>query len=170
MAAYGEAELSFSLLAVCGDHLAPIRKELAVNIFSLETLESRWSGELGWEPLRENSAESIDSLDAAELQSYAMDREDAKALCRRDPELSKFQETLRSADADIAAALARRARLVEDQARMRSRYADESTMSTQNDTNGRTKDHTPAIHEWAKKLADHGMLAQLHEEAQLQAS
>ncbi|KAK3313915.1 hypothetical protein B0H66DRAFT_607152 [Apodospora peruviana] len=33
---------------------------------------------------------------------------------------------------------------------------------------GRKKDHTPAIHEWVKKLAEHGVLARLHEEAQLQ--
>lgn len=26
---------------------------------------------------------------------------------------------------------------------------------------GRKKDHTPAIHEWVRKLADHGVLGQL---------
>ena len=47
---------------------------------------------------------------------------------------------------------------------------DEQTNGEAEAIPGRRKDHTPAIHEWVKKLADHGALAQLHEEAKLRTS
>lgn len=31
---------------------------------------------------------------------------------------------------------------------------------------GRMNDYTPAIHEWVQRLAEHGALMELHEEAQ----
>lgn len=48
--------------------------------------------------------------------------------------------------------------------------AEEQTNGEAEEIPGRRKDHTPAIHEWVKKLADHGALLQLHEEAKLRNS
>ncbi|KAK3346274.1 ubiquitin thiolesterase-like protein [Lasiosphaeria hispida] len=160
MMQYETEQLSFNLLALCGDHLASIRRDLAINIRCIEELDSRWRNSPGWLDL--------DTGDG-NLKEYQLEPEDVKILSDGTPELLDFYKTVCAVLVQVTEALEHRQRLWEDQTHIRTAYTAELALQDQKTANapGRKKDHTPAIHEWVKRLVDHGVLAQLHEEAQL---
>lgn len=163
----GKEQLSFSLLALCGDDLSELRRQLAVNVRSLEDLEKKFSKI----PERSTSQPNADpdiicgSADRA-LSAYQLDAEDIQGLLDTGPGSSETQEGLGTSNEATETLLDLRKTLGDEQKLLRSEYEARMMFGGQGQAAllGRTKDHTVAIHEWVKKLADHGVLRQLHEE------
>lgn len=153
--------LSFNLLALCGDNLAPTREQLAANIRRLADLEARHSNSPEWLSNPPNQ-DIISTPTDARLSTYQLDADDIHAA--PEPQESPSEES-------VATALKRWAELSDEQQCLRVQYEDELRMAGQapDAILGRTKDYTAAVHEWVKKLADRGALRRLHEEVQLQS-
>jgi ubiquitin carboxyl-terminal hydrolase L5 len=164
-------ELSFNLLALCGDHLADVRQELATNIRRLADLEAKFGSNNNnpdWQPKKANPGDIICSATDPRLATYQLDAEDIQSVPESDTNQPDAQQP--SADETVESGLRLWEALAQEQMGLRARYEDELRMAGQEPDAvlGRTKDYTPAIHEWVKKLADHGILRRLHEEVKLQ--
>jgi ubiquitin carboxyl-terminal hydrolase L5 len=164
-------ELNFNLLALCGDNLADVRQKLAANIRRLADLEAKFgsSNNPDWQPKKTNPDDIICSATDSRLATYQLDAEDIQAV----PESEvKQPEAPESSDDDetVESGLKLWEELAEEQKLLREQYESELGMTGQEPSAvlGRTKDYTPAIHEWVKKLADRGVLRRLHEEVKLQ--
>jgi ubiquitin carboxyl-terminal hydrolase L5 len=164
----GNEQLSFSLLALCGDDLSGLRRQLAANVRSLEELQAKLH-KLPSQPAADDTADMdiICSSADNDLSAYQIDAEDIQSLSddggkTSDTELSCSDPS----DKTVEAWREFRKRLVDEQKVIRSEYETRLKFSGQEPSKvlGRTKDHTAAIHEWVKKLADHGVLKELHEE------
>ncbi|KAK4108198.1 cysteine proteinase [Canariomyces notabilis] len=164
----GNEQLSFSLLALCGDDLSGLRRQLAANVRSLEELQAKLH-KLPSQPAADDTADMdiICSSADNDLSAYQIDAEDIQSLSDAggktlDTELSCSDPS----DKTVEAWREFRKRLVDEQKVIRSEYETRLKFSGQEPSKvlGRTKDHTAAIHEWVKKLADHGVLKELHEE------
>ncbi|KAK0724800.1 hypothetical protein B0H67DRAFT_446082, partial [Lasiosphaeris hirsuta] len=169
MMQYETEQLSFNLLALCGDHLASIRRDLAINIRCIEELDSRWRNSPDWLDMKTGESSLVGSMENGQLKEYQLEPEDVKMLSNGTPELLDFHTTVCTPSVQVESALEHRQGLCQDQAHIRTAYAAELALEDQKTANapGRKKDHTPAIHEWVRRLVDHGVLSQLHEEAQL---
>ncbi|KAK5653535.1 hypothetical protein OQA88_8794 [Cercophora sp. LCS_1] len=164
MLEHERGQLSFNLLAMCGDYFAAIRKELAVNIHCLDILNKRWGDNPAWS----SAADMLSCADADKLREYDLDAGDMDALSRGAPELEEAEKVC-SPSADIADALKLQGQLTKEQQRVRSSYETETkSEAVVEKVHGRTKDHTLAIHMWVTKLAEHGVLQELHQQVQLQ--
>ncbi|KAL2024771.1 hypothetical protein VTK56DRAFT_5592 [Thermocarpiscus australiensis] len=177
MARYETGRLSFSLLALCGDGLTYLRRRLATNIRCLEALRAKFNGKPGFSPSDTTSDPGIicSSTDGA-LSAYQLDADDIQTLSESDgdPRLSQLKECSGPpSDMEmVETGLRLWEELSDEQNRIRSDYNKELTIGGQEPATilGRTKDHTAAIHEWVKKLIDHGVLRKLHEQVQLHSS
>ncbi|KAK4124149.1 cysteine proteinase [Parathielavia appendiculata] len=152
-------QTSFSLLALCGDNLTDVRKERAANIRRLAELEAKFGGDdSNWQPKAD--PDIICSAIDSRLETYLLNAQDIEAVPESEVILPEATES--AAD--------EREELGEEHKRLRAQYEDVIRMAGQETSAvlGRTKDYTPAIHEWVKKLADHSALKRLHEEVQLQ--
>ncbi|AEO67715.1 uncharacterized protein THITE_2116654 [Thermothielavioides terrestris NRRL 8126] len=154
--AHHEMELSFSLLALCADNASQLRQKLAANVRRLESLETRFKSNSEWKPKANSSI--IHSSSDDRLPLYQLDAEDIRTSV-------SDEKTPEPTSGTVEAGLQAWEQLCDEQQRLRSQYEDELGGLETTGVLGRTKDHTPAIHEWVKLLAGHGVLMQLHEEA-----
>lgn len=158
MMRYETERLSFSLLALCGDNLAPVRQKLAANIRSLADLEATVNhndlNNPGSQPKTAKSDLIISPADPR-LSAYQLDAEDIHQAAA-----SESQETKKASDWEALAA---------EQRRILEEYENELRMCMGGQEPaailGRTRDYTGAVHEWVKKLAERGVLRRLFEEA-----
>lgn len=155
---YETERLSFSLLALCGDNLAPVRQKLAANVRSLADLEANSSNHDNNTPDSKPKTAMDDIItDATDtrLSRYQLDAEDIRQAASSEP-----QEPKKASDWETLAA---------EQRRIIADYTSESQMGMGGQEPaailGRTRDYTGAIHEWVKKLAERGVLRRLFEEA-----
>lgn len=187
---YETERLSFSLLALCGDHLASVRQKLAANIRSLAELEAKQHHDPGWES--KTTQDIIRNPTDERLSSYQLDEGDIQAVPESEikkaplkpqessysgpssssvsisgpPPPSPASSTINGSGREaIDAALKLWVELGAEQKRIVEEYDKEVRMAGQ-DSLGRTKDYTAAVHEWVGKLADHGVLKRLHREVQ----
>ncbi|KAK3690019.1 ubiquitin thiolesterase-like protein [Podospora appendiculata] len=186
MMQYANDQVSFSLLALCGDHIASLRRELAANIRCFQLLEAAWQeqhnkplpprGSDGEYPILPTASDA-----QTRLKDFALEPANIPTLSEARPEVAEFKKELcKSSDkaedgtqglneADFNLTWKK---LCEDQTRIRSKYTTEfmnpngEEHDYVSEVPGRKKDHTPAIHAWVQKLADHGVLATLHERFQ----
>ncbi|KAK3376006.1 ubiquitin thiolesterase-like protein [Lasiosphaeria ovina] len=170
MMQYETDQLSFSLLALCRDQLASIRRDLAINICCLQELDDIWASKLEWNDSKSGGFSLTSSSSSDKLQEYRLDAEDVLAISHQADEFKEFKRIVGDPSVDATRALEMRQKLYNDQMGIRSDYVarmrsnDEETAKIPR----RKLDHTPAIHEWVQKLADHGVLEKLHQDAQLQ--
>ncbi|KAK4099885.1 cysteine proteinase [Parathielavia hyrcaniae] len=152
-------QTSFSLMALCGDNLTDVRQELAANIRRLIELRVKFRGDPDWQPAVVDP-DIISSADDERLSAYLLDVRDLEAV--PDSEVTLPTAAMSAVDewGEVGC----------EQRRLRAQYEGVVRMAGQETTAvlGRTKDYTPAIHEWVQKLAGHRALRRLHEEVQLQ--
>ncbi|GAB1317245.1 Ubiquitin carboxyl-terminal hydrolase [Madurella fahalii] len=163
----GKEQLSFSLLALCGDDLSELRRQLAVNIRSLEDLEKKLGKIPEWSTSQPKAdPDTICSSTDKALSAYQLDAEDIQGLPDSGPGSSETGENPGTANGTVESLLDLRKTLGDEQKLVRSEYETRLNLGGQGPTAllGRTKDHTVAIHEWVKKLADHGVLRELQDE------
>lgn len=180
MMRYETERLSFSLLALCGDKLSQIRRRLAATILSLADLETIHGDKPDW-------VSAVSAL--PERVTTAGDPKD-DAICSTDDERLCVYELLGIEQMNlngvyeppgsgsgvafgesVEEAVKKWERYWNEQSRIRDEYREELERCQQEKgvIIGRTKDNTAAIHEWVKKLVDHGVLRKLHEEVQLRS-
>ena len=167
MMRYETERLSFSLLALCGDTLAPIRQKLAANIRALADLAPKPDNPANpnGNPTKQAAA-TIHTLTDPRLSTYQLDAEDILAAPKPS---SQNQHQQHEPGAETAWAV-----LAEEQERTLAEYAAEAKMGLGDQEPmailGRTKDYTGAVHGWVQRLADHHVLRRLHEEVRLQSA
>ncbi|KAJ9134764.1 Ubiquitin carboxyl-terminal hydrolase [Pleurostoma richardsiae] len=169
MLQYEEDNLSFNLLALCRSPLEAVRQELARNIQRLRVL---WDG--FWARHREHATNVVldpdDTLgkkwihgdDEGELASLGIQKNDILKVQLEE----SFQTRIRAPDFDLTSALELQQNLEKEQERIVAECFDEIKTIEEDEARfrGRKKDYTPAIHEWIKTLAEHGILQDLVEE------
>jgi len=172
MMRYETERLSFSLMALCGDNFSVRRRRLAENIRILHQLNAKLSSaNQEWTASRFADADPdvIYRLEDTRLAAYQLDAEDI-LTCPDRTESANFPETQ-----TVQAGLEVWEKTAKEQKRIRNEYEAELRTSLGGQESaaaavfGRTKDHTAAIHEWVKKLAQHGVLKELHEKVQMQS-
>ena len=165
--------LFFSLLALCTEVLATIRRKLAINVWCLDYLDGGLDSNPGWvEASAEDKPHALLSTTHAEdlRELWGLDSDKIQALAGAAPECLEFEEAVKSPEFTLDKALAEWKRLSEQQAAFREQYeqelavSGESSFMAEGDVPGRKKDHTPAIHEWVMRLADHGVLMALNDQ------
>ncbi|KAK0610459.1 hypothetical protein B0T17DRAFT_500476 [Bombardia bombarda] len=173
MLAHETSGLNFNLLALCRDHnTASIRRDLAINIRCIEHLEAMWSKDPAWPQLDANDTPCLlTTSSSARLGNYLLEAADILTLSVASPELLDFQQKIMKPNFVIHDALELRQKTLEAQKDICERFDVLLEVGGDGGGNGARaiggkKDHTPAIHEWVMRLADHGVLLQLHEEAQ----
>ncbi|KAK4240753.1 hypothetical protein C8A03DRAFT_41770 [Achaetomium macrosporum] len=157
MMRYETEQLSFSLLALCGDDLAHVRQKLATNIRCFENLAAKYGNSPEWKP--KTSPDIIYSSTDARLSLYQLDAEDIKAAVPdTESELPNPQEPSGTDREIVETALKLWEKLSGEQKGLRSQYEGSLNVDGRESARvfGRTKDHTPAIHEWVKTLANLG--------------
>ncbi|KAK1753506.1 hypothetical protein QBC47DRAFT_303367 [Echria macrotheca] len=159
MMQYETEQISFNLLAMCGDQFGLLRRELAVNIRCLQQLDTKRSDSPGWSDFEDDErVELLDGRDANLLANYGLDKEDIEILSRGSTLLAELQSRGFRAGAGPDECKMLRGQLYSDQQHILSRWVAESGSSgvIAGGALGRTQDYTPAIHAWLSKLAEHG--------------
>ncbi len=171
MMRYETERLSFSLLALCGDTLAPIRQKLAANIRALADLDNPPNSNSNEENPAKLPTPTIHTLADPRLSTYQLDAEDILAAPK--PPSNHDHHQQHQSDAERPPPSTLWSTLASEQEHILSEYAaaeEEAKMGGQEPTAilGRTKDYTGAVHGWVQRLAEHGVLRRLHEEVRLQ--
>jgi len=176
MMRYETERLSFSLMALCGDNFSDRRRRLAENIRTLHQLNAELSStNPDWTASRFADADPdvIYRLDDTRLAAYQLDAEDILTCPESDAnqtESANFPEVQ-----TVQAGLELWEKTAKEQKQIRHEHESELRTSLGGQESaaaavfGRTKDHTAAIHEWVKKLAQRGVLKELHEKVQMQS-
>ncbi len=160
MMRYETERLSFSLLALCGDNLAQIRQKLAANIRSLADLYNAVNPSLLPSPgAQPTTTGPIHTPTDPRLSAYKLDAEDIQTAAHN----LQQQEQPRQWD-DLEA----------EQEHLLAEYAAAEAgtgggREEQSTTLGRTRDYTGAVHEWVRRLTEHGVLKRLNDEVKLQS-
>ncbi len=162
MLQYETEQVSFNLLALCRNPLGSIRRALAEKIRCLDILRetsteqdkpvTSWLDSDGSSTREEKLAlydlsESVIQAASSEQAEGLLSKIKASALSR--VEKAKINQQLESEQEN----------LLSDYAARQASMDDDSGVAT-----GRKKDYSRAIHEWTKKLVDHGILQELQEE------
>ncbi|KAK3305531.1 uncharacterized protein B0T15DRAFT_493689 [Chaetomium strumarium] len=172
MMRYETEQLSFSLLALCGDDLGHVRQKLSANIRCLESIAAKLASSPEWNP--KASSDIIYSSTDARLSLYQLDTQDVKGVPdpEPDPPLSNLHESSEIDSQTTEAASKLWEQLGDEQKGLRLQYEGSLNMDEHESARvfGRTKDYAPAIHEWVKILADRGVLKELHDQVQLSKS
>ncbi len=185
MMRYETERLSFSLLALCGDVLAPIRQKLAANIRALADLAPNLPTPDGENPAKQ-SATTIHTLTDPRLATYQLDAEDILAAPKSPSHHDHHHhdhhhhDQQHHPDTKPPSASSLWTTLTQEQEHILSEYTaakqeeeeeEEAKMGGQEPAAilGRTKDYTGAVHGWVQRLAEHGVLRRLHEEVRLQS-
>ncbi|KAL2880878.1 hypothetical protein SGCOL_003905 [Colletotrichum sp. CLE4] len=157
MLQFEEDALSFNLLALCKSPLTILSGELASMIRSFELLESRTKDLDGWESLVAGNSQPLKSSEIERLAGFGISGSDIE-LARVDP---AFERKIAKSSTDMAELFNFHDDLVTKQKSLMGEYNTEIGFMKEDDdrVQGRKKDHTPAIHSWVQKLAEHGVLA-----------
>ncbi|KAK3391604.1 cysteine proteinase [Sordaria brevicollis] len=182
MMEYEAGQLAFSLLALCGERRAALRRQLAVNIQCTKLLDDAFGKESAWleeETSSPSSHDHISNFNAkSKLDEFQLSVNEAELLIKSSSHVRRLQERIQAGSMEMAEALLFKTELRQKQEQLRSQYyteiasgpdGDEGGHSRDEDT-GRRKDHTPAIHEWVTKLAERGVLRELHEQVKRSGS
>lgn len=164
MLQYESNQMSFNLVALCHSPLDALRKKLLTNIKSLSLLEGHWNQKPGWPATDNREDDTLDGTDSEKLSKYDLTPAD---IAENVPShTAEFLEKINKSSFELSEALDLRQKLVEEQAQIRSEYVAELSFMDDDagKSVGRKKDYTPAIHEWMKKLAEHGVLQELKHE------
>jgi hypothetical protein len=147
---------NYNLMAMCADtnDILLLRQELARNIAHLEALESKWKSNTFWGTGGPGSdSGTIANGDSAALARFDLDQAQVRT----------FSPLLEDEDS-ISEAFHRREQLVERQKILRQRYTASKSQEDNLPKLAGLSDFTPAIDQWVKKLAAHGILEGLHKE------
>lgn len=179
---YEDSQLAFSLLALCGDRRAALRRQLALNIHSTRLLDDTFGKESAW--FKEDTEASsfrdhISNLDdKCKLDEFQLSADEAHHIIKSSSEAHRLQDRLQAGGMEMAEALLFKTELRQKQEKIRAEYytevasepeAGDDDGESQDEDPGRRKDFTPAIHEWVAKLAERGVLKELHEQAKAQS-
>lgn len=162
MLQYEGENLSFNLLALCRSPLDGLRQELAVNIRKLHALKEQISQKPEWASLTNSERTWTSAEDEAALAEFGIQ----KATVEEAGLEETFREKISKPSFDVPEVLDLQQNLEGEQKRIKSEYISELA-SMEEDLGrvlGRKKDYTPAIHEWVRKLAEHGVLQELIED------
>ncbi|KAL0939470.1 ubiquitin carboxyl-terminal hydrolase [Colletotrichum truncatum] len=157
MLQFEESALSFNLLALCNSPLTIIAKSLARTIRSFELLNDRTKGIEEWKALVAGNEQPLKSDEQERLAAFRIGNADLKEA-EIDP---TFEKKVTNSSMDMMELFELHISLVTEQKSLMSDYnAEVAFMNEDEDrVQGRKKDHTPAVHCWVQKLADHGVLA-----------
>ncbi|KAK0648740.1 ubiquitin carboxyl-terminal hydrolase [Cercophora newfieldiana] len=164
---------NWGLLAMCADpdsfSLERLRKEIAINVACIEALDNRWNTSPFWTDMDEDfDSNTILCATNIDLAQFGLDDNGIEAILEKDSrQVDSLQIKYCGKDADISEAIDCRERLVRRQKVLRTSYLTRSTGEKEEELVpelAALQDFTPAIHEWLKKLAEHGALQGLHDE------
>ncbi|KAF6834810.1 ubiquitin carboxyl-terminal hydrolase [Colletotrichum plurivorum] len=158
MLQFEENALSFSLLALCKSPLTNIADNLARTIRSFEILEGRTKDLHGWNDLVAGNEQPLQRNEVERLARFGVTAADIERA-QADPTVEKKVE---DPSTEMKELFELHKELVVEQKSLMGEYkAEIATMKEDEDcVQGRKKDHTPAIHCWVQKLAEHGVLAE----------
>ncbi|KAK3348091.1 hypothetical protein B0H65DRAFT_422582 [Neurospora tetraspora] len=176
MMEYEAGQLAFSLLALCGDRRAALRRQLAVNIHCTKLLDDAFGRESAWFEEDNESPSFKDHIsnfnDMSKLDEFQLSADEAQLIIESSADAHQLQDKIQAGGMEMAEALLFRTELRQKQEQIRAEYYTEVASGPEGDEDGdsqdedpgRRKDHTPAIHEWVTKLAERGVLRELHEQ------
>ena len=159
MLQYESDSFSFNLLGLCRTPLGALRQELVQNIRKLLTLRDHISNTPEMQSIATDERSWLDGEDEANLAEYGVTKEDvAKAEAPQ-----SFTDKIKNASFESSEAMDLQQSLEDEQKRIRSEYAGELAAIDEDQARvlGRKGDYAPAIHEWVRKLAEHGVLQDL---------
>ncbi|KAK3951580.1 hypothetical protein QBC32DRAFT_392159 [Pseudoneurospora amorphoporcata] len=176
MMEYEDSQLAFSLLALCGDRRAALRRQLALNIHCTKLLDDAFGEQSAWFEEDNNSSLFKDHIskfdDKSKLDEFQLSANEAQLIIKSSSDALQLRNKIQGRGMEMAEALLFRTELCQKQEQLRSEYYKEVASGPEGDEDGdskdenpgRRKDHTPAIHEWVTKLAERGVLRELHEQ------
>lgn len=158
MLQFEENALSFNLLALCKSPLTNIAASLVRTIRSFEILEGRTKHLDGWDDLVAGNEQPLKRNEVERLASFGVKAVDIE----RAQTDSTFEEKVQNPSTEITELLELHNELVVEQKSLMGEYNTEIAFMKEDEdrVQGRKKDHTPAIHCWVQKLAEHGVLAE----------
>ena len=159
MLQYESDNMSFNLLALCRTPLDTLRQELVTNIRKLLTLEKRILEIPEMSSIAASERTWLNGDDETSLAEYGVSKEDLTTAAAP----QSFKDKISKPSFETAEALDLQQSLEDEQKRIRSEYVAELAATDEDEARvlGRKKDYAPAIHEWVKKLAEHGVLQEL---------
>ncbi|OHF04391.1 ubiquitin carboxyl-terminal hydrolase, family 1 [Colletotrichum orchidophilum] len=154
---FEESALSFNLLALCKSPLKILSGELASTIRSFELLESRTKGLDGWQSLVAGNKQPLQRSETERIAGFGIYESDIEKA-RVDP---AFEKKVTNPTMEMMELFDLHTDLVTKQKALMGEYNTEIGFMKEDDdrVQGRKKDHTPAIHCWMQKLAEHGVIA-----------
>ncbi|OLN94190.1 Ubiquitin carboxyl-terminal hydrolase 2-like protein 1 [Colletotrichum chlorophyti] len=157
MLQFEENALSFNLLALCKSPLSGIANNLARTVRSFELLGDRTKDLDGWKDLVAGNEQPLTGEDEAHLSEFGIQKSDIRRA-QVDP---KFERKVNNHSMELMELYELYGDLTREQKSLMGEYnAEKNCMKEEeNRVEGRKKDHTPAIHRWVQKLAEHGVLA-----------
>lgn len=164
MLQYESDSFSFNLLGLCRTPLDALRQELVQNIHKLLTLKDHISNTPEMQTIAINERTWLDGEDEATLTEYGLTKEEvAKAEAPQ-----SFRDKITKASFETSEAMDLEQSLEDEQKRIRSEYAAELVAIEEDQARvlGRKRDYAPVIHEWVRKLAEHGVLQDLIDDIQ----
>ncbi|KAK1457155.1 ubiquitin carboxyl-terminal hydrolase, family 1 [Colletotrichum cuscutae] len=157
MLQFEDTALTFNLLALCKSPLGILSGELASTLRSFELLNKRTKSVDGWQNLIAGNDQPLLSTDIERLAGFGISGSDIQQA-HVDP---AFERKVKKPSTDMGELFNLYDDLVTKQKSLMGEYNAEIGSVNEDDdrVQGRKKDHTPAIHSWVQKLAEHGVLA-----------
>ncbi|KAK1451523.1 ubiquitin carboxyl-terminal hydrolase, family 1 [Colletotrichum melonis] len=157
MLQFEDTALTFNLLALCKSPLGILSGELASTLRSFELLNKRTKSVDGWQNLIAGNDQPLLSTDIERLSGFGISGSDIQQA-HVDP---AFERKVKKPSTDMGELFNLYDDLVTKQKSLMGEYNAEIGSVNEDDdrVQGRKKDHTPAIHSWVQKLAEHGVLA-----------
>ncbi|KXH50076.1 ubiquitin carboxyl-terminal hydrolase, family 1 [Colletotrichum simmondsii] len=157
MLQFEDTALTFNLLALCKSPLGILSGELASTLRSFELLKKRTNNLDGWQSLVAGNDQPLLSTDIQRLAGFGISGLDIQQA-HVDP---AFERKVKKPSTDMGELFNLYDDLVTKQKSLIGEYnAEIGSVNDDDDrVQGRKKDHTPAIHSWVQKLAEHGVLA-----------
>ncbi|KAJ0324539.1 hypothetical protein COL5a_007803 [Colletotrichum fioriniae] len=157
MLQFEDTALTFNLLALCKSPLGILSGELASTLRSFEVLKKRTKDLDGWQSLIAGNDQPLKSSEIERLAGFGISGLDIQQA-RVDP---AFERKVKKPSTDMVELFNLYDDLVTKQKSLIGEYNTEIGFVNEDDdrVQGRKKDHTPAIHSWVQKLAEHGVLA-----------
>ena len=164
MLQYETEQVSFNLLALCRDPLGTVRRSLAQTIHCLSIVQEASLGHelpTSMEPQIATGGEQISADQLALYGLSASDIQDASS-----PRSEELCHRLKDGNLTEGALARIKQELVVEQESLAAEYTAQQTVNedVQEAAQGRKHDYTRSVHEWIKKLVDHGILQDLQQQ------
>jgi ubiquitin carboxyl-terminal hydrolase L5 len=158
---YEQDQLSFNLLGVCKCPLVQLSQDLARSIHKLERLTAHMKTSDSLRDIIMDDPTAIKSAQDPRVATYNIASSPTTGVS--DEQLDR---KLANPSFGAIQALDLQQMLLSEQERLIHEYESELASNAEDEqrVKGRRKDHTPAIHAWVKKLAEHGVLEDLMNE------